>query len=70
MNDSESFSDFYGRPKNICNSQHNLGKPVAIIIIVKKILRSLPEKFVPKIIAIEESKDLNSLTETELLGHL
>ena len=30
----------------------------------------MPEKFVPKITAIEESKDLNSLTENELLGSL
>ena len=38
--------------------------------IVKKILRSLPEKFVLKITAVQESKDLNSLTDNELLGSL
>ena len=70
MSDSELFSDFHDRLKNICNSLHNLGEHMAETRIVKKILRSLPEKFVPKIIAIKESKDLNSLTENELLGSL
>lgn len=70
MSDNESFSDFHNRLKDICNSLYNLGELIPETRIVKKILRSLPEKFVPKINTIEESKDLNSLIENELLGSL
>ena len=70
MSDSESFLDFHDKLKDICNSLYNLEEHVAEMRIVKKILRSLPEKFVPKITTIEESKDLNSLIENELLGSL
>ena len=42
MSDSESFSDFHDKFKDLCNSLHNLGEPAAETRIVKKILRSLP----------------------------
>lgn len=49
------------------NSIHNIGKPQSKTRIVKRILRFLPEKLIPKIIIIEESKDLNTLTENKLV---
>ena len=37
----------------------NLGKKIADAKVVRKILRSLPDSFWAKVIAIEESKDLD-----------
>ena len=37
---------------------------------VRKVLRSLPEKFHAKITAIEESKDIDKIPLTELVGNL
>ncbi|VVA28498.1 PREDICTED: zf-CCHC domain-containing, partial [Prunus dulcis] len=38
--------------------------------VVKKILRSLPQRFQPKITAIEEIRDLNTLKVQELIGSI
>ena len=38
--------------------------------IVKKVLRSLPKRFYAKITAIEESKDIDKIPLTELVGNL
>ena len=38
--------------------------------IVRKVLRSLPERFHAKITAIEESKDIDKILLTELVGNL
>ena len=38
--------------------------------VVRKILRSLPESFRAKVIAIEESKDLDEIKVQELIGSL
>ena len=37
---------------------------------MRKVLRSLPERFHAKITAIEESKDIDSIPLTELIGNL
>jgi len=38
--------------------------------LVRKILRSLPERFDMKVIAIEEAQDISSLKVDELIGSL
>ena len=38
--------------------------------IVRKVLRSLPERFHAKITAIEESKDIDNILLTKLVGNL
>ena len=70
MDDDESFNEFYAKLKDIVNSVFNLGEQIPKPKIVKKILRSLLERFHAKIIAIEESKDLYSIPLTELIGNL
>ena len=52
------------------NSAFNLGESIAEPKFVRKILRSLPERFHAKIIAIEEIKDIDQLPLTELVGNL
>ena len=52
------------------NSAFNLGKKILEPKIVRKILRSLPERFHAKITAIGESKDIDFIPLTELIGNL
>ena len=40
------------------------------IKLVRKTLRSLPEKFAYKVVAIEEARDLNTMSLKELMGSL
>ena len=48
----------------------NLGETILEPKIVRKVLRSLLERFHAKITAIEESKDIDKIPLTELLGNL
>ena len=70
MEKDESFDEFYAKFKDIVNSTFNLGETIPERKIVRKVLKSLPERFHAKIIAIEESKDINKIPLTELVGNL
>ena len=70
MEEYESFDDFYVKLKDIVNSAFNLGETIPKPKIVKKVLRSLPERFHAKITAIEELKDIDKIPLTELVGNL
>ena len=70
MEEDESFDEFYAKFKNIVNSAFNLRETIPELKIVKKVLRSLPERFHAKITAIEESKDIDKIPLTELVGNL
>ena len=56
--------------KDIMNSSFNLGKTILEPKIVRKVLRSLLERFHVKITVIEESKDIDKIPLTELAGNL
>ena len=51
-------------------STFNLGKTIPKPKILRKVLRSRPERFHAKITAIEESKDIDKIPLTELVGNL
>ena len=70
MEEDESFDEFYTKLKDIVNSAFNLGKTILEPKIVRKMLRSLPERFHAKITVIEESKDIDKIPLTELVGNL
>ncbi|XP_022859009.1 uncharacterized protein LOC111379803 [Olea europaea var. sylvestris] len=70
MKDDESFDEFYAKLNDIVNSSFNLGERIPEPKIVRKVLRSLPERFRPKVTAIEESKDLDTIKIEELVGSL
>ena len=44
----ETFDEFYAKLKDIVNSTFNLGESIAETKIIRKILRSLPESFMPR----------------------
>ena len=70
MEEDESFDEFYAKLKDIVNSAFNLGETIPESNIVRKVLRSLPKRFHAKITAIEESKDIDKIPLTELVGNL
>ena len=61
MSENESFDSFYSKLNEVVVSKFNLGEKTEDSKIVRKILRSLPESFRAKVIAIEESKDLDNI---------
>ena len=68
--EDESFDEFYAKLKDIVNSAFNLGETIPEPKIVRKVLRSLPERFHTKITTIEESMDIDKIPLTELVGNL
>ena len=70
MKEDELFNEFYAKLKDIVNSAFNLGEAILEPKIVRKVLRFLPERFHAKITAIEESKDIDQIPFTELVGNL
>ena len=52
------------------NSAFNLGETILEPKIVRKVLRSLPERFHAKITGIKESKDIDKIPLIELVGNL
>ena len=70
MTNDESFDEFYAKINDIVNSAYNLGEIYDQPKIVRKIFRSLTEDFRPKVTAITESKDVDSIPVDELVGSL
>ena len=70
MEEDETFDNLYAKLKDIVNFAFNLGESIVEPKIVRKILRSLPERFRAKITAIEEVKDIDHIPLTELVGNL
>ena len=70
MEEDESFDEFYAKIKDIVNSTFNLGETIPKPKVVRKVLKSLPERFHAKITTIEESKGIDKIPLTELVGNL
>ena len=70
MFDDETFDEFYVKLNDIVNSTFNLGKVYDQPKVVRKILRSLTEGVRPKVTAITESKDVDTIPVDELVGFL
>ena len=70
MEEDDSFDEFYAKLKDIVNLAFNLKETIPEPKIVRKVLRSLPERFHTEIMAIEESKDIDKIPLTELVGNL
>ena len=70
MEDDESFDEFYAKLKDIVNSAFNLGETIPEPKIIRKVLKSLPERFHVKIQTIEESKDIDKIPLTKLVRNL
>ena len=62
------FDEFYAKFMDLVN--FNLWETIPKPKIMRKVLRSLPKRFHAKIITIEESKDIDKIPLTELVGNL
>ena len=70
MEEDELFDEFYVKLNDIVNSTFNLGETIHEPKIVRKVLRALPKRFHAKITAVDESKDIDKIALTELVGNL
>ena len=70
MEKEDSFDEFYAKFMDMVNSAFNLGETIPEAKIIRKVLRSLPKRFHAKITVIEESKDIDKIPLTKLVGNL
>ena len=70
IGDDESFNSFYGKLNEIVIAKLNLEEKIEDTKVVRKILRYLPESIHPKVMTIEQSKDLDEIKIQELIGSL
>ena len=70
IEEDESFDEFYAMLKDTVSWAFNLGETIPELKIVRNVLKSLPERFHAKITAIEESKDIEKIPLTKLVGNL
>ena len=68
MLEEESLFDFYTKLCDIANESFTLGEKIPEFVIVRKIIRSIPDKFQPKTTAMEKSKNLDTTEVEELIG--
>jgi len=70
MKDDESIEQMYSRFQTLVSGLQILKKSYVASDHVSKILRSLPARWRPKVTAIEEVKDLNTLSVEDLVSSL
>jgi hypothetical protein len=70
MNEDETISKYFLRFEELVNAMKGLGEEFDDSLLVQNILRSLADKFNPKVSAIEELNDLKTLSIDQLLGTL
>jgi len=70
MKEDKSIQTMYSRFQTLVSGLQILKKSYVASDHVNKILRSLPAKWRPKVTAIEEAKDLNTLSVEDLISSL
>ena len=70
MKDEEDIATYILCVDELVNTIRGLGEEVDELVVVHKILRTLPKRFNPKISALEERTDLDNMTVDQLHGTL
>ena len=70
MKEGESIETFFNRVSNIVNQIRTYGDTIEDVKIIQTVLRSRPPKYDHIVVAIEESKDLSTLTLNQLMDSL
>ncbi|KAB2012749.1 hypothetical protein ERO13_D09G099050v2 [Gossypium hirsutum] len=68
--ESETICEFYAKLHDLSNQAFAFGEKYSNTKLVRKVLRSLLERFLIKITAIEEAKNLEQLVIDEILDSL
>jgi gag-polypeptide of LTR copia-type len=66
MKENESIGDYFTRILAVVNQMKSLGEKIEDMRVIEKILRSLNAKFNHVVVAIEESKDIDSMMVDKL----
>ena len=70
MKESETSKTYYSKIKELVNQMRAYGEEIPDKRIVEKILITVTDKFDPIVTTIESTKDLSTLSVTELMGSL
>jgi hypothetical protein len=70
MKEDETIGKYFLRVEELVNAMKALGEKIEEPSLVQKILRSLPDRFNPKVSTIEELNDIKALAFDQLLGML
>ena len=70
MKTSESIGEYVKCLKTVSNEMKKIDKSLDDVWVMEKLLRSLTRKFDYVVTFIEESKDLSSISNDELMGSL
>jgi hypothetical protein len=70
MNEDETVNKFFFRFEELVNSMKGIGEKIEDVLLVHNILRSLPDRFNPKVSRIEELNNLKTLSIGQPLGTL
>ena len=70
MKQDDTFDEFHDKLNDIVNLIFNLGERIPKPRILRKLMRSLSERFHPKVTNIKENKDLNKIKIEDLVGFI
>ena len=70
MHEDETITDFHGRLCDLSNECYALGKIHSNAELVRKVLCSLPKRFLAKVTSIEECRDVEAMDLDELIRSL
>jgi hypothetical protein len=69
VGESEKINEFCLKVTTTVNEIHSLGTKVEEISVIEKLLRSIPDKFLPIVSTIEQWGDLTVMLVAEVMGH-
>ncbi|XP_019432745.1 PREDICTED: uncharacterized protein LOC109339711, partial [Lupinus angustifolius] len=70
IEEEDRICEYFTKVLTITNQMKGFGEQVTDLMIIEKIIRSLPQKFDFIVVAIEESKDVNAIKIKELQSSL
>ena len=70
MKNSENINDYVTRLKTVANEMKRNGEALDDVRVIEKLMRSLTGKFEYVVTAIEEAKDLSTISIDELVGSI